>query len=138
MFLQEYLYNSVIHQPNGAYTVKFPWKTTHPPLPTNKSTCERRVRSLIRKLSKTPEILKIYNGIIEEQLRRGFIETVPESELAKTSHYIPHHAIHKDSATTPVRIVYDFSCREARHLASLNDCLETGPAFLNDLSIILI
>ena len=137
-FLQEYLHNSVTQQPNGTYVVKFPWKPNHPPLPTNKLTCERRARSLTRKLSKTPEILKIYNSIIEEQLRRGFIEKVPESEVVRTSHYIPHHAVHKESATTPVRIVYDCSCREARHLASLNDCLETGPAFLNDLSIILL
>ena len=137
-FLQEYLHNSVTHLPNGTYIVKFPWKPNHPPLPTNKSTCEKRARSLIRKLSKTPELLKIYNGIIEEQLRRGFIEKVPESELARTCHYIPHHAVHKESATTPVRIVYNSSCREARHRASLNDCLETGPAFLNDLSIILL
>ena len=82
--------------------------------------------------------MKIYNRIIEEQLRPGFIEKVPESELAKPCHYIPHHAVHKESATTPVRIVYDCSCREARHLASLNDCLETGSAFLNDLSAILL
>ena len=137
-FLQEYLHNSVTHQPNGTYIVKFPWKPNHPPLPTNKSICERRVRSLVHKLSKTPETLKIYNGIMEEQLRRGFIEKVPESELARPCHYIPHHAVHKESATTPVRIVYDCSCHEARHLASLNDCLETGPAFLNDLPTILL
>ena len=137
-FLQEYLRNSVTRQPNGTYIVKFSWKPNHPPLPTNKVTCERRVRSLAHKLSKTPEMLKLYNGIIEEQLGRGFIEKVPESELTRTCHYIPHHAVRKESATTPLRIVYDCSCREARHLASLNDCLETGPAFLNDLQTILI
>lgn len=53
-------------------------------------------------------------------------------------HYIPHHVVHKESATIPIRIAYDCSCSEARHLASLNDCLETEPAFLNDLSTILI
>ena len=137
-FLLEYLRDSVTREPNGSYTVKFPWKVSHPPLPRNKSTCERRVRSLAHKLSKTPEVLMIYNDIVKEQLSRGFIEKVPESELTRTYHYIPHHAVHKESATTPLRIVYDCSCREARHLASLNDCLETGPAFLNDLQTILI
>ena len=137
-FLQEYLRNSVTRQPNGTYIVKFPWKPSHPPLPTNKSTCERRVRSLVLKLSKTPKTLKIYNDIVEEQLKRGFIEPVPESELDLPSHYIPHHAVRKESSTTPLRIVYDCSCREAKHLASLNDCLDIGPAFLNDLQTILI
>ena len=73
-FLLEYLHNSVTRQPNGTYIVKFPWKPNHPPLPANKSTCERRVRSLVLKLSRTPETLKIYNDIVEEQLKRGFIE----------------------------------------------------------------
>ena len=34
--------------------------------------------------------------------------------------------------------MYDCSCHEAKHLASLNDCLEIGSAFLNDLQTILI
>lgn len=57
-FLQEYLQNLVTRQPNSTYVMKFPWKPSYPPLPTNKSTCERRVRSLAYKLSKTPEILE--------------------------------------------------------------------------------
>ena len=40
--------------------------------------------------------------------------------------------------TTPLRIVYDCSSREAKHLASLNDCLETGPPFLQQLPAILL
>ena len=137
-FLQEYLHNSVSRQSDGTYIVSFPWKSSHPVLPTNKSTCERRVRFLTRKLSNTTGMLKVYHSIIEEQLRRGFIEQVPISELVKPCHYIPHHGVHKDSATTPLRIVYDCSSREAKHLASLNDCLETGPPFLQELPAILI
>ena len=137
-FLQEYLRDSVMRQRDGTYLVKFPWKPNHPVLPTNKSTCERRVRSLARKLNSTPDMLQVYNGIIEEQLRCGFIEKVPGSELSKPCHYIPHHGVHKDSMTTPLRIVYDCSSREAKHLASLNDCLETGPPFLQQLPPILL
>ena len=137
-FLQEYLRDSVTRQSDGTYLVNFPWKSNHPVLPTNKSTCERRVQSLTRKLSKTPELLKVYNGIIEEQLRRDFIEKVPDSDLSKPCHYIPHHGVHKDSTTTPLRIIYDCSSREAKHLASLNDCLETGPPFLQELPAILL
>ena len=137
-FLQEYLRDSVTRQRDGTYLVKFPWKPDHPVLPTNKSTCERRVRSLARKLNSTPDMLHVYNRIIEEQLRRGFIEKVPGSELSKPCHYTPHHGVHKDSVTTPLRVVYDCSSREAKHLASLNDCLETGPPFLQQLPAILL
>ena len=137
-FLQEYLQDSVTRQSDGTYLVKFPWKHNHPVLPTNKFTCEKRVWSLVRKLNNTPGVLQVYNGIIEEQLRCGFIEKVPSSEMSKPCHYIPHHGVHKDSATTPLRIVYDCSSREAKHLVSLNDCLETGPPFLQHLPAILL
>jgi len=43
------------------------------------------------------------------------------------------------TSTTPVRIVYDCSCHQSRHSEhpSLNDCLLTGPSFLNDLTAML-
>ena len=47
----------------------------------------------------------VYNEIIEEQLRHGFIEKVPELELAKVCHYVPHHVVHKESTTTSVSTV---------------------------------
>ena len=43
----------------------------------------------------------------------------------------------KDSATTPIHIVYDCSCRQNRDSPSLNDCLESTPLQLNDLTSIL-
>ena len=53
-------------------------------------------------------------------------------------HYIPHHHVNKDSKTTPIRIVYDCSCRLPNNHPSLNDCLETGPSLVNDLCSILL
>jgi len=38
----------------------------------------------------------------------------------------------------PLRIVYDCSSREAKNLASLNGCLETGPLFLQQIPAILL
>ena len=54
------------------------------------------------------------------------------------THYIPHHCVKKNSATTPIRIVYDCSCCQSANHPSLNDCLLTGPHFLNDLCSILL
>jgi len=82
-------------------------------------------------------LLKLYSDIILEQERRGFIEQVTVSS-ATVVHYLSHHPVKKDSPTTPIRIVYDCSCRENPHTASLNDCLMVGPPFLNDLSAILL
>ena len=53
-------------------------------------------------------------------------------------HYLSHHAVKKDSQTTPIRIVYDCSCCNSANTASLNDCLTVGPPFINDLCAILL
>ena len=123
---------------DGSYTARFPWKENHPLLPTNKLICKGRTRALVNKLVQTPKLLKVYDNILMEQERRGFIEEVPVPSLTKNCHYIPHHAVRKDSATTPLRIVYDCSCRASKDLPSLNDCIEVGPHFLTDMCSIIL
>ena len=52
-------------------------------------------------------------------------------------HYIPHHGVRKDSSTTPIRIVYDCSCRESDDKPSLNDCLKIFPPQINHITRII-
>ncbi|VDI63326.1 Hypothetical predicted protein [Mytilus galloprovincialis] len=133
--------NSSVSFLDNKYVAKLPWKTNHPPLPSNKAVAFRRTENVIRRLSKEPQLLQKYGEIIEEQEKRGFIEKV-EEDLVKPNtklHYIPHHAVKKDSATTPIRIVYDCSCRQTPDTASLiNDCLLNVPPKLNDVTAILL
>ena len=121
------------------YCAKLPWKDSHPPLPTNLSIARGRTRSTIPRLSKEPRMLAAYDQIIQEQLQRGFIEKVthPQSTTGHV-HYITHHAVIKDSSTTPLRIVYDCSCSPNAAQPSLNSCLSTGPDILNDMTAILV
>ncbi len=137
-FLDDYSEHCITRLQDGSYCAKLPWKESHPPLPSNFNICWRRTRSLAYRLSQTPELLRIYNGIIVDQLKRGFIELVDTSKKPNKEHYIPHHCVKKSSATTPIRIVYDCSCRQSNKHPSLNDCLLTGPHFLNDLCSILL
>ena len=118
---------------NG-YTARLPWKDQHAPLPTNYDICAKRTRCMVRKL--TPELRETYDSILQDQLRRGFIEEVINDDC-NVGHYLPHRSVSKDSPTTPIRIVYDCSCR-AGNGPSLNDCLETGPRLQNDLPSILL
>ena len=111
-FLAAYLKSSVHQNQDGSHTLGFPWKTDHPPLPSNRSICERQTRSLARKLAQTPELLQIYDNIIAYQVKCGFIERVRECDIPHDCHFIPHHAVKRQSTTTPVRIVYDCSCRQ--------------------------
>ena len=77
--------------------------------------------------------------IIAEQERRGFIEKVDNyTPPTGQVHYIPHHPVKNETAIMPIRIVYDCSCRKSPKLPSLNDCLESTPPILNDLTSILV
>ena len=136
--IQSYINLNVSRLPDGSYTTKFPWKPNHPPLPTNYTLCERRTRSLVNKLSRTPQLLTTYNNILSEQVTRGFIEKVNSPFPTTNCHYIPHHAVKKDSSTTTIRIVYDCSSHSSQNVPSLNDCLEVGPPFMKDLCSILL
>lgn len=130
--------SSITRQPDGSYIARFPWKETHQSLPTNRTTCERRIGSLARRLAQTPDLLQIYNNILVDQEKRGFIERVTSLQQSDNCHYIPHHPVKKDSTTTPIRIVYDCSCRQSKDSVSLNDCLMVGPPVLNEICSIII
>ena len=107
-FLKYYQDLSIMLE-DGRYSAKLPWRPEHPPLPSNAEVTKHRTRSMIRKLTTDPEKLRMYNDIIQEQLSRGFIERVNNPDLTNGEcHYIAHHAVLKDSTTTPLRIVYDF------------------------------
>ena len=80
----------------------------------------------------------MYNDIIQKQQSRGFIERVNNSDKTNgVYHYIPHHAVLKNSTTTLLRIVYDCSFKQGEQ-PSLNDYLQPGPPLLNDLPGILL
>ena len=92
------------------YIARFPWKEDRPYLPTNISICKKRTTTLVHKLKQTPELLNIYDNIIKDQEKRGFIERVNDDDTTENTHYLPHRPVKKDSVTTPIRIVYDCSC----------------------------
>ena len=70
--------------------------------------------------------MALYGDIIADQVKRGFIEQVNVSCIPEDCHFNPHHPVKKDSTTTPLRIVYDCSCRQSPTKPSLNDCLQAG------------
>ena len=100
-FLDSYITNSVERLNDGPYCARFPWKDSHPPLPTNFSTCAHHTRLLARKLTLNLPLLTKYSDILTDQERRGFIERVTDPTSTSRCHYIPHHAVCKDLSTTP-------------------------------------
>ena len=124
---------------DGRYEVCLPWKDGHIDLPENRTLCQRRLAGLLRRLKQTPEYLKEYDSIIQEQIRMGIVERVHDTSVSEGQrvHYSPHHAvIRKDKQTTKLRIVYDASAKVDG--PSLNECLFTGPKFQQNILDILL
>ena len=123
----------------GRYAVSWPWRDSHPPLPTNYGLAFGRLKAQVRRLEAHPELLDRYDTVIQDQLDRGMIEDVPRGFTTNQIHYLPHHSVLKPTATTTkLRVVYDASAKCSEKLASLNDCLHAGPNLVPDLCGILL
>ncbi|XP_070571138.1 uncharacterized protein [Ptychodera flava] len=133
-------FNETVKFENGRYHVKWPWKEEQPDLPENRELAYGRLKTLVQKLSKNPDLLEKYDAIIEEQRRREIIEQLTDaSEVGHKKHYIPHHAVINPMKTsTKVRIVYDASAKVTRDSKNLNECLYRGPVMLKDLCGLLL
>ena len=110
------------------YSVQLPWKEGHRELPTNFTNSHARLKSLLGKFRKEPEIVREYDTVIREQLQTGVIVCVFELDQAEKVHYLPCQAvIRKEAETTKLGVVSDASSNEGRKGTSLNDCLHIGP-----------
>lgn len=90
-------------------------------------------------MCRNPALVKQYGDIIDDQLKKGVIEKVPNCSNHSKKHYIPHHAVvNPAKATTKMRIVYDASAKTKKENKSLNQCLHKGPVLLHDLVGILL
>ena len=137
-FQQEYEKNCISYHDNR-YVAKLPWKENHPTLLDNRNIAKGRTINVINRLRRQPMMLQKYGQIIDEQEKRGFIEKVTNEVKESTKvHYIPHHYVRKESSTTPLRIVFDCSCKPARGSPSLNECLKNVSPNLNELTGILL
>ena len=74
---------------------------------TTTTFSKKRLLSLLGRLKHQPTVLKEYDTTIRDQLRRGIIEVVDDSECQPVSmtHYISHHAvIRQDKEASKLRI----------------------------------
>lgn len=130
-------FRKTVYQENNRYFVSWPWKEENKALLTsNYDGANRRFRSLTARLQKDPPLLDAYREIIEQQVKSGIIEKIPQENLVtdNPTHYLPHHPVVKlSSDTMKVRIVYDGSSKSSKGEKSLNECLMRGPAILPDL-----
>lgn len=132
---QDYL--SSVQYVDGQYWVKLPWRLNKPELPNNYSRALGQMYSLVKELGKKGKV-EAYEKVIHDQLQSNFIEEVEGAQSSQSTHYLPHHAVMKESATTPLRIVFNCSSKANRQSPSLNDCLMTGPTLTRKLGDVLL
>ena len=132
------LFKETITLRNQRYKVGLPWEEAHDPLPDNHSL-RQRLQSFLKRLSQMPEQLE-YDRVIKDQLDKGIIERVDQSEKTQPCHqihYLPHHCVvREDKSTTKLRIVNNALARK-NGLPSI-DCLHTRPPLTPDILEILI
>ena len=123
----------------GRFVVKLPFKPQGPPLRESRPMALWRFLSLERRLQRFDQ-LQDYSKVMNEYFALGHAERVPDTGLnkpAEESFYLAHHAVYKESASTPLRIVFDGSMK-SKSGVSLNDQLLVGPTVHPPLNDVLI
>jgi hypothetical protein len=80
---------------NNRYFVTWPWRDGSPNLPDNRPLAAGRLKSLITRLHDKPDVLKIYDSVIQGQLAKRLIEKVDRFQKDGVLHYLPHHPVIK-------------------------------------------
>jgi len=119
----------------GRFIVKLPINDEKlQQLGESKEIAKRRFLNLERRLITQPSTYEQYRKFMQEYISLNHMHEVDDSETdTKTSYYLPHHPVFKEtSSTTKLRVVFDASCKSTSGL-SLNDTLLIGPTIQDDL-----
>lgn len=118
----------------GRYVVALPWRECPTDLPSGRQVAEQRLRATTYKLQRAGK-LPSYHSVFQDWEKEGLIVKIPDG--LRGGHYVPHRPVFKESATTPVRPVFDASCRVGRGL-SINDYLHKGPNLIEFIPVMML
>ena len=118
----------------SGYIVQLPFKDDTRPS-VNYRTTRGQLNHLVQHAENDEQYGQQYSKVVSTYVDKEFIEQIPNHPVE--GHYMPHHAVFKKSATTPVRIVFNASSKPNEG-KSLNDCLLTGPSLTAKLHKILV
>ena len=125
---------SNIKKSESGYIVQLPFKDDMRPA-VNYRTARGQLNHLVQRAQNDEQFGQQYDAVVNSYVEKDFIEEVPNQPIE--GHYMPHHAVFKKSATTPLRIVFNASSKP-KDGKSLNDCLLTGPSLTAKLHEILV
>jgi hypothetical protein len=132
---RQHFLQTVSRAEDGRYIVGLPWIDKQKRIPDNRTIAEKRLQSATNKL-RIADKYHVYERIFLDWLKEGIIEIANEDSA--NCHYLPHRPVFKpESTTTPVRPVFDASCKHGRN-PSLNDLLQKGPNLIELIPSILL
>ena len=118
----------------SGYIIQLPFKDDTRPS-VNYHTARGQLNHLVQRAENDEQYGQQYSKVVSTYVDKEFIEQIPNHPVE--GHYMPHHAVFKKSATTPLRIVFNASSKPNEG-KSLNDCLLTGPSLTVKLHEILV
>ena len=122
---------------DGRIQVKMPWKEAGPPKRGNYDIALKRMYSAEKSFLKKG-CFKIVDEEVQKLLEQSFVIKVPPEKIYhdQPAWYLPLQALFTPERTTKVRLVFDSSSKGHDDF-SLNDYLEKGPNFINNLFDVL-
>ncbi|XP_055714350.1 uncharacterized protein LOC129808593 [Phlebotomus papatasi] len=135
---EEHFTSHVQRNADGRYVVRLPTRDNVHELGDSRQMTERRFRCVERRLQRDENLYVQYRDFTRQYEALGHMRKLPlgySSPMPEV--YLCHHAVVKDSATTPVRVVFDASAKTSSGL-SLNSVLMVGAKTQDDLFDILI
>lgn len=120
---------------NGHYQLRLPWKVNWRQTPESRTTSERRLSGLRRRLSQNESLRQQYTEILASYEAKGYVRKVRD-DRSVIRRFVPHHPVLNPQKPNKVRIVFD--CAAKSYGTSLNDCLYSGPDMTNDLTGVLL
>jgi len=89
--------------------------------------CKGRTKHLLTRLRQSPQLLKLYDIIVDQECRERVNGIPLLSTLEPSVHYLSHQQGPSNNSHL------HWSCYDNSFAAGLNDCLEVGLPFSNDL-----
>ncbi|XP_068228117.1 uncharacterized protein [Palaemon carinicauda] len=123
-------FSETIVKVGNKYTVDLPFRNNGRP-PTGYRKALGQLYSIRKTLQSKPEMFDQYQSVLDEYVKLGFIEEIEVEDnsfhpIDGINHYLPQHPVFKESATTPISIVFNASSRESQQAKSLNEFLNVG------------
>ncbi|KAH8338912.1 hypothetical protein KR067_009337, partial [Drosophila pandora] len=118
---------------SGRFEVKLPFKSDPSVLGNSFEIAKRRFLSLERRLSRDPNLKKMYLEFMEGYESLGHLSPASNDVLASPHYVIPHQCVLRpQSSTTKLRVVFDASCKTSTQKC-LNELLIVGPTIQEEL-----